>query len=215
MEALDRSFSVAPHSDGVLGMSPYPHSPEPQLNPLGQFSECMQPQYSNIQYDDSYQYDSGVEPCSPSTASSTPLETPIHSYSRTPLSSMSSYSSDASSPNYSSQSSGLSEMPSISNLSISSEASSSQSLFQESPLYNPFSVDERTEPSVKKSAVKKSSASKSVKSSRDKSVPRRSSAPARGGSNDASDAATRKDSFIYDVQLDSDNVLLFVPDLVS
>jgi len=40
-------------------------------------------------------------------------------------------------------------------------------------------------------------------------VPRRSSAPARQGEEEVS----RKDSRVYDVQLESDNVLLFVPDL--
>ena len=55
-------------------------------------------------------------------------------------------------------------------------------------------------------------------------VPRRRSAPARDGlktsnsnssSSSSSSSTSRKDSFVYDVQLESDNVLLFVPDLVS
>ncbi|KAF2360925.1 TSC-22 / Dip / Bun [Trinorchestia longiramus] len=211
MEALDRNFSSGAHPDGVLGMTLYPHSPETQLNPLSQYSECIQPQFSTIPYDDAYQFthQTPFEPCSPSPNSSSPLDTPMHSYSRT--TSTSSYSSDASVTNLSSsQSSGFSDMPSISDLSISSDNSSSHSLSPDSALSNPFSSYNRRE---SKRKLNLNTAVGKPKSSRDKSVPRRSSAPAKGVSSESSAQASRKDSFIYDVQLESDNVLLFVPDL--
>lgn len=245
MEAYDRSFSTGSHPDGGLSLSSYPLTPEPQLNSLQYSNDCLQPGYATIQYDDNYQYcnHNTMVPESPDQTLPS-VDTLSNSYNhRTPLSSISSYSSDSSDPMFSSQSSGLSDIPSISNMSLSSDiTSSSMSLFSSdgSSFCNPFSVDSVNKSSGRKQRGRKNG-TQSVRTSivqhqhQDTGVPRRSSAPARDtisstplttqeffsiNSNNTksgtdSSLVDRKDSFVYDVQLESDNVLLFVPDLVS
>ena len=219
MEALDRSFSTS--SDASLAM--YPISPEPRYN------ECLSPQYSPIQYDEQL-YDL-PSPCTGVTPESSIDSAYMSSVSsRTPLSSTSSFSSDS---NHnclsSSHSSGLSEIPSLSSMSISSsEDSSSSSLFLNSSLSdtsisnnnniinnnNPFNVVQ-TRSNKYKSRKNNTATVVNSNTNCSNSTQRRSSAPARGNSGSKNSDNPRKDSFVYDVQLEADNVLLFVPDLVS
>ena len=223
MEALDHSFST-------------PSMMNPSLD-----SDCLGAQFANVAYSD-HHYDSGN--CSPMDSplkqsyNRTPSSSSFGSdslYSSGGFSagsdslfassvsdrsdsmygsnkseqdtlfnrtvSQSSYGSDLqSSPCVDSQS----DLSSFSSMSISSGDYPSTDSFS-SPLSSGCNLN-NTRPRQRKLA---SQANKNSQASILGGVPRRSSAPAK------SNTTSRKDSFVYDVQLDSDNVLLFVPDLVS
>jgi len=97
---------------------------------------------------------------------------------------------------------------------ISSPYSNNSGIYDttQQPMYSNSGCDSNTlrSPVNKSSSRQRKSACRgAAKGAASEGVPRRSSAPARQGD----DSSARKDSRVYDVQLESDNVLLFVPDL--